>query len=114
MVLETEAECLVVRDLEGVLERGGQETRMKIVPTFPILDLPGTKALSPVGPLTICGGTISGCPSYSYVQESGSLFKRNYYFQSGIKDHSSSNTSSNDKATKNGQRSIIEKHCAKQ
>ena len=50
---------------------------MKINPTFQAAKIPdfhGTKTLSPAGPLTICGGTISGCPSYSYVQESDSLF----------------------------------------
>ena len=54
-------------------------TRMKINPSFPgdkTPDIPGTKDLSPAGPLTICGGTISGYPSYSYVQESGSLYSK--------------------------------------
>ena len=62
----------MARDLEGILEQKSPGTRTKIVPVFPP-DLPGTKSLSPAGPLTICGGTLSGYPSYSYVQESGSL-----------------------------------------
>ena len=48
---------------------------MKINPTFRAAKIPDfhrTKDLSPAGPLTIRGGTISGYPSYTYVQESGS------------------------------------------
>ena len=78
MVLETEAEGLMVRDSERILERESSKTRLKINPTFQAAktpDFPGTKDMYPAGPLTICGGTISGYPSFSYLQESGSLPK---------------------------------------
>ena len=79
VVLETEAEGLMVRDSERILERASPETRLKINLMFQATktpDFPGTKDLSPAGPLTICGGTISGYPSYSYVQESGFLYSK--------------------------------------
>ena len=63
VVLETEAEGLMVRDSERILERESPETRTKFVPTFladKTPDLPGTKDLSPAGPPTILGGTLSG------------------------------------------------------
>ena len=37
---------------------------------------PGTKTLSPEVPLTTRGGTTSGRPSYSYVQDSGPPFSK--------------------------------------
>ena len=67
VVLETEAEGLMVRDFERILERERPMTRMKINPSFPgekTPDIHGTKDLSPAGPLTIRGGTLSGYPSY--------------------------------------------------
>ena len=83
MVLEAEAEDLMVRDSERILERESPETRRKFVPTFladKTPDLPGTKDLSPAGPPTILGGKLSGHPSYLNVQESGFLnSKENAY-----------------------------------
>ena len=78
VVLETEAEGLMVQDFKIILEQESPLTTMKINPSFQgakTPDIPGTKDLSPAGPLTICGGMISGYPSYSYIQESGSLCK---------------------------------------
>ena len=71
MVLETESEGLMARDLEGILEQESPRTRTKIVPVFPP-DLPGTKSLFPAGPPIRLGGTLSGYP-YFNVQENGAL-----------------------------------------
>ena len=53
--------------------------RMKINPSFlsdRAPDINGTKDLFPVGPLTIIGGTISGSPSKSTIQDVGALFAK--------------------------------------
>ena len=71
----------MVRDFERILERESPMTRMKINPSFPgkkIPDIPGTQDLSPAGPLTISGGTISGYPRKSYVQDIGSLYSKEH------------------------------------
>ena len=65
VVLETEAEGLMVQDSERILERESPEMRMQFVPMFladKTSDLPGTKDLSLAGPPTILGGTLSGYP----------------------------------------------------
>ena len=74
VVLETEAEGLMARDLEGILEQESPGTRTKIAPVFPP-DLPGTKSLFPAGPPIRLGGTLSGYP-YLNVQENGSLYSK--------------------------------------
>ena len=79
MVLETVAESLMCRDFERILEKSSPMTRMKINPSFPsdrAPDINGTKDLFPVGPLTIIGGTISGHPSKSNIQDDGSRFTK--------------------------------------
>ena len=83
MVLETEAEGLVVRHSERILERASLGTKLKVNPSFQAAQVPyfhGTKTFSPADPLTICGVTISGCPSCSFVQESGSPFSKEITF----------------------------------
>ena len=74
VVLEIEAEGLMARDLEGILERESLGTRTKIVPVFPT-DLPGTKTLFAAGPPIRLGGTLSVNP-YCNVQENGSLYSK--------------------------------------
>ena len=79
VVLETEAEGLMVQDSERILEREMPETRMKLVPMFlagKTPDLPGAKPLAPAGPPTLLGSTLSGRPSYFNVQESGLLISK--------------------------------------
>ena len=79
VVLETEAEDLMVQDSERILERETPETRKKLVPTFladPIPDLPGTKDVSPAGPPTILGGTLAGLKCYYTVQGPGLLISK--------------------------------------
>ena len=74
MVLGTEAESLTVRDSERILERESPGTKLNFNHSFQaaeVPDFPGTKTLFPAGPLTTCGCTISGRPSYAYVQEFG-------------------------------------------
>ena len=61
VVLETEAESLMARELEGILERESPGTRMKLVPVLPA-DLPRTKTLFAAGPPIRLGGTLSVNP----------------------------------------------------
>ena len=73
VVAETEAEGLMVKDLEQILE----ETlgiRAKIVPVFRP-DLPRAKPLPAVGPPTFLGGTLSGHPFFN-VQVNDSLYSQ--------------------------------------
>jgi len=74
VVLETEAEGLMARDLEGTLEQESPGTQTKSFPVFPP-DLPGTKSLFPAGPPIRLGGTLSGYP-HLHVQENGSLYSK--------------------------------------
>ena len=65
------------RDLERILEENSRLTRKQINPLLPnnraSTDISGTKDLFPMGPLTIIGGTISGHPSTSIIQDFGSF-----------------------------------------
>ena len=73
VVAETEAEGLMVKDLEQILEET-PGIRAKIVPVFRP-DLPGAKPLPAVGPPTFLGGTLSGHPFFN-VQVNGSLYSQ--------------------------------------
>jgi hypothetical protein len=73
VVAETEAEGLMVRDLEQILEET-PGIRAKIAPVFRP-DLPGAKPLSAAGPPIILGGTLSGHPFFN-VQVNGSLYSQ--------------------------------------
>ena len=65
-----EAEGLMARELEGILEQESPGTRMKLVPVLPT-DLPGTKTLFAAVPPKRLGGTLSVNP-YCNIQENGS------------------------------------------
>ena len=82
---------------------------MKIIPTFTVPDLPGTKALSPAGPPTFLGGTLSGHPCIKKCSRKWfPRFEKKCLCQSGLKDRSSNSNNSSDKTkTKNGPRNTI-------
>ena len=90
VVAETEAEGLMVRDLEQILEET-TGIRAKIAPVFRP-DLPGAKPLSAAGPPIILGGTLSGHPFFN-VQVNGSLdSKKNYLVNQGSRKTAAATT----------------------
>ena len=105
MGLETEAEGLMARELEGILEQESPETQMKLVLVLPA-DLPGTKTLFTAGPPIRLGGMLS-VNLHCNVQENGFLYSK-YIINVNQGSTSSSNNNSNNKK-ENGRRSTIEK-----
>ena len=78
VVPETEVESLMVRDSERILKES-RRPRLNFNPSFTdgvIPDRRGTETLVPEGPLILGGGTTSGCPSNTFVQDYGPPFSK--------------------------------------
>ena len=80
MVLETEVESLPCQAQERLLVEKIRLEKKQISLSFPndsaFTDINGTKDLFPMGPLTITGGTMSGYPSESTIQDFCSLLAK--------------------------------------
>ncbi len=78
VVPETEVENLVVQDSERIL-RESSKPRLNFNPSFTegvIPDRLGTEISVPKGPLILVGGTTSGCPSNTFVQDFSPPFSK--------------------------------------
>ena len=78
VVPETEVENLVVQDSERIL-RESSKPRLNFNPSFTegvTPDRLGTEISVPKGPLILGGGTTSGCPSNTFVQDFSPPFSK--------------------------------------